>query len=163
MKGVPLCCLVPRTTRPLWSSLPAVPARRPGGACHLSRGIQGPRQCGPWRGRERPPFPPLTVTASCYRCIPAFSEMHVLLPSGLPMLGLGNSVFIVLSTPQILCLAWGNVVPTYIFGFITCHYLQLKTLWCNHCRLLTWNSLFTSFSWKTPTQKSTLLKRLPTV
>lgn len=163
MKGVSLSCLVPRTTRPLWSNLPAVCAWRTREACHLSRSIQGRRQCSQWRGRERPPFPPLTLMASRYRCIPAISEMHALPPSGLPMLDSGNSIFVLLSTPQILCLAWSNVVQTYIFSFITCHYLQLMTLWCNHSRLLTWNSFFTSFSWKTPTEKSTLLKRLPTV
>lgn len=97
-KGMSLSCSVPQTTCPLWSNLPAVPAWRPGEpVVWADRGrLQCRRQGSQWRGREQSPFLPLTLMASCYRCIPvtSISETHAIPPSGLTALEFRNSIYV---------------------------------------------------------------------
>ena len=101
-------------------------------------GSQRQRQCSHQRRREQPPFLPLTLTASCFRCSPASSEMRAIPPSGLRMLTFREFCVHLFVHSWILHPAWSSSwVPTYIFSFITCQDVRLMTLCCNHSRPLT--------------------------
>lgn len=117
MKEASLSCFIPRTTRPLWLRLPAVPAWRTGEACHLSRqrkASRALRQGSDWRGREghssfpSPGWPPVTGASLPFqRCMPSHHPALLCLSSG-------SSVFIVLSTHQASGPAWAvRLQPTF--------------------------------------------------
>lgn len=157
-KGVSLSILVPRTTCPLSSSLSAICACRTGRACHLSRQREA-QSASARAASEGEDDSYLSTHSSGWLPVTGASlpflrsKPSTIWPQMLEFRKFYAHFAVHLQEDPLPCLS--NLVPTYIFSFITCCSPELMTLLCSHSGDLTFSSflmplpLLASFSRKT--------------